>query len=87
MTVRYYFSTFLQVGEQIADLIRNTFLAKRANTQNGQSIPLFELEHLYRRQYGYALRPEDFGQSSLKGVIGNLFFIFFKFHVLKLKIL
>ena len=52
-------------------MIRNTFLAKRANSYNGQSIPLFELEHLYRRQYGYALRPEDFGQSSLKGVIGT----------------
>lgn len=58
-------------------MIRNTFLAKRANSYNGQSIPLFELEHLYRRQYGYALRPEDFGQSSLKGVIGTNMIYFF----------
>ena len=66
-------------------MIRNTFLAKRANTQNGQSIPLFELENLYRRQYGYALRPEDFGQSSLKGVIGNLFFYFFQIPCVEIK--
>ena len=62
------------VGEQIANLIRNNISSKRGNTPGGQSIPLIELENLYRRQYGYALRPEDFGQSSLKGVIGKSFF-------------
>ena len=65
-------------------MIRNTFLAKRANSYNGQSIPLFELEHLYRRQYGYALRPEDFGQSSLKGVIGTNMIYFFSNYIILL---
>merc|ERR1712223_28465 len=60
------------VGEQIADLIRNNSVVKRRGPSAHQSIVLRELPQMYRRQYGYALRPEDFGQSSLKGVIEKM---------------
>ena len=33
---------------------------------------LRELPQMYLRQYGYALRPENFGESSLNGIIEKL---------------
>ena len=33
-----------------------------------QSIILRELPQMYLRQYGYALRPENFGESNLNGM-------------------
>lgn len=61
------------VGEQISHLIRNHCSAMRrgAGGQNLQSIKLVDLSDLYLRQYGYALRPDNYGQTSLKGVIGK----------------
>ena len=41
-----------------------------------QSIILRELPQMYLRQYGYALRPENFGESNLTGMI--IFMIFLK---------
>ena len=37
-----------------------------------QSIILRELPQMYLRQYGYALRPENFGESNLNGIIEKL---------------
>ena len=37
-----------------------------------QSIILRELPQMYLRQYGYALRPENFGESNLNGIIETL---------------
>ena len=59
------------VGEHIANLIKTTCMGKRSSSSHGQSIALSDLDSLYRKQYGYTLHPEDFGQSSLKGIIGK----------------
>ena len=40
-----------------------------------QSIILRELPQMYLRQYGYALRPENFGESNLNGMILFIYFL------------
>lgn len=57
------------VGEHIAFLIKNHSAYKERGSPN---IYLSELPMLYLRQYGHALRPENFGEASLAGIIGKL---------------
>ena len=47
-------------------------LATLASTTQPQTIKLNDLPQMYLRQYGYALRPENFGESSLKGIIEKM---------------
>ncbi len=53
----------LVLGEQISALIQNS---------RKQTVKLSELGELYRRQYGYALRPDNFDQTSMSGVVSKL---------------
>jgi len=53
------------VGDHIAFLVKNNSIVKR----KGQTMP--QCVRLYLRQYGYALRPENFS-TSLKGLIEKL---------------
>ena len=41
-----------------------------------QSIILRELPQMYLRQYGYALRPENFGESNLNGMMIYIYNIY-----------
>lgn len=60
------------VGDHIGFLIKNNSVVKRRGPGAHQSIILRELPQMYLRQYGYALRPENFGESNLNGIIEKL---------------
>ena len=49
------------LGSQIESLI-----------QHDQVVQLDQLEELYRRQFGYPLRPDDYGQSNVVAVLKKL---------------
>ena len=57
------------VGDHIGFLIKNNLVVKHRGPGAHQSIILRELPQMYLRQYGYALRPENFGESNLNGMI------------------
>ena len=72
------------VGDHIAFLVKNNSIVKRKGQTMPQCVRLEDLPELYLRQYGYALRPENFS-TSLKGLIGNssnFIFFFFRENIL-----
>ena len=63
------------VGDHIAYLVKNNSVVKRKGQVMPQCVKLEDLPELYLRQYGYALRPENFS-TSLKGLIGKIITIY-----------
>merc|ERR1719273_2121165 len=51
---------------QVAFLIRNSSQSPK------HTMPLFKLEELYRIHYGYALRPDNYGESKVGDVLSKL---------------
>lgn len=53
------------IGEEIATLIRNL-------RRGQQSIKVADLPDLYKREFGYALRPDNFGEHTVTGILKKL---------------
>ena len=51
------------LGSQIESLIQSTRKA---------SLPLAQMEDFYRKQFGYPLRPDDYGESNVIQVLKKL---------------
>ena len=63
-------------GDPIRFLIKDNLVVKRQGPGAHQSIILREMPQMYLRQFGYTLRPENFGESNLNGMIVFIYFFF-----------